>query len=62
LPLDDPKRMLNFGPDADLDLLDLIDQGVELFGLVQRRALARSRLAMCQLTLSLASGRLAGPW
>ena len=42
LALDDPKRMLDLGPHARLELLDLVDQGVDLVVLVQRPALARA--------------------
>lgn len=35
LPLDDPERMLDLGPDARLDSLDLIDERAKRFALVQ---------------------------
>ncbi|SPC23932.1 conserved hypothetical protein [Cupriavidus taiwanensis] len=35
LPLDDPERMLDLGPDARLDSLDLIDERAKWFALVQ---------------------------
>ena len=40
LPLDDPKRMFDLGPDAGLDPLDLVDDGVACAAAVERAALA----------------------
>jgi hypothetical protein len=42
LALDHPKRMPHLGPDAGLDLLQLLDQSVTAAAVVQRLALARS--------------------
>jgi hypothetical protein len=42
LALDHPKGMLDLGPHAGLEPLDLVDEPVELAGLVQRLALARA--------------------
>ena len=42
VPLDHPQRMLDLGTHAGLELLDLVDQGIDLIALVQRLAFARA--------------------
>jgi hypothetical protein len=57
LPLDDPERMLDLGPDACLDPLDLIDERVKRPAFVQNAPLP-GFIATCQFTPARASGRL----
>ena len=62
LPLDHPKGMLHLGPDAGLDLLHLsMSASMGLFSLSSSLRLP-GRIATCQVTPLLASGRLCAPW